>query len=136
MGCEMWDFGLRIAKLGTRPKGGSPKDNLRLRSQKSESRIQKIVRKIEFFFSHDCFLPTPCARRYASFTTDNGPRTTDSSVLPPTSRPAGPLLQPPTLCSMLYALPNPQSPDGAVSIQSRPGGISLIYYIHIYFSDG
>jgi len=29
----MWDFGLRIAKRGTRPKGGSPQDNLRLRSQ-------------------------------------------------------------------------------------------------------
>jgi hypothetical protein len=23
----MWDFGLRISKLGNRPKGASPKDN-------------------------------------------------------------------------------------------------------------
>ncbi len=57
------DFGFRIAKLGTRPKGGSPKDNLEIKEP--ESRIQNIEIKIEFLFSHDYFIPTLCAMRLA-----------------------------------------------------------------------
>jgi hypothetical protein len=44
MGHRAWgktNFGLRIAKLGTRPKGGSPQDNLKARSQETGDRRQK-----------------------------------------------------------------------------------------------
>ena len=52
-----------------------------------------------------CFFDTPevlrCPMRHAlcslQFTTDNGPRTTDNALqLPPTSRPEGPILEPPS----------------------------------------
>ena len=34
------DWGLRIAKLGTRPKGGSPKDNLKAKRQEPAFRSE------------------------------------------------------------------------------------------------
>jgi len=99
----MRDMRFRIAdcETGNPPEGWKSEGQFKIKEpalrqaqdRQSESRIQKIVRKIESFFAHDYFLPTPCAMRYASFTTDNGPRTTDSSVLPPTSN------------SLLHALP-------------------------------
>jgi len=37
------NFELRIAKPGTRPQGGSPKDNLKARIQESEFRIKEAT---------------------------------------------------------------------------------------------
>ena len=53
------DCGLRIAKLGTHPKGGSPQDNLKARSQESESRIQEKNNKKEFLLPAGYWLPAP-----------------------------------------------------------------------------
>jgi hypothetical protein len=36
------NFELRIAKLGTRPKGGSPQDNCEIRGKESGVRIQEV----------------------------------------------------------------------------------------------
>ena len=63
------DFKFLIAKLGTRPKGGSPKDNLEI--EEPESRIQNIENKIGFLFSHDHFLPVTFAMLRLRRTTDN-----------------------------------------------------------------
>jgi hypothetical protein len=41
------DCGFRIAKLGTRPKGGSPKDNLKARSQETG---EKKYSDLDFVF--------------------------------------------------------------------------------------
>jgi hypothetical protein len=46
MGREIGDCRLVIAKLGTCPKGGSQKENLKARRQESEARIQERGKNI------------------------------------------------------------------------------------------